>query len=36
VVGSPNEAIVIGAPVELHWIERDGRPFPAFALRGEL
>ena len=29
-----NDAIVIGAPVELTWIERDGRPFPAFALRG--
>lgn len=33
VVGSPNDAIVIGAPVELRWIERDGCPFPAFALR---
>ena len=32
VVGSSNDAIVIGAPVELCWIERDGRPFPAFAL----
>lgn len=33
VVGAPNERIVIGAPVDLTWIERDGRPFPVFALR---
>ncbi|MEX1008703.1 MAG: zinc ribbon domain-containing protein [Acidimicrobiia bacterium] len=32
VVGSPNDDIVIGAPVELVWIERDGRPFPVFRL----
>jgi uncharacterized OB-fold protein len=32
VVGSPNDDIVIGVPVELDWIERDGRPFPAFRL----
>jgi uncharacterized OB-fold protein len=32
VVGSPNDDIVIGAPVCLEWIERDGRPFPAFRL----
>ena len=32
VVGAPNEAIVIGAPVELDWIERDGAPFPVFRL----
>ncbi len=32
VVGSSNDDIVIGAPVELTWIERDGRPFPAFEL----
>jgi uncharacterized OB-fold protein len=32
VVGSSNDDIVIGAPVELDWIERDGRPFPAFRL----
>ena len=34
VVGRANEEIVIGAPVELTWIERDGHPFPAFTLRG--
>lgn len=33
VVGADNNRIVIGAPVELTWIERDGRPFPAFSLR---
>jgi len=33
VVGATNERIVIGAPVDLTWIERDGRPFPVFALR---
>jgi hypothetical protein len=32
VVGAENDRIVIGAAVELTWIERDGRPFPAFAL----
>lgn len=32
VVGASNDDIVIGAPVELTWIERDGRPFPAFKL----
>jgi len=35
VVGTDNDLIVIGAPVALRWIERDGRPFPAFALRDE-
>ena len=34
VVGSTNDTIVIGAPVELAWIERDGRPFPVFKLVG--
>ncbi len=34
VVGADNEEILIGAPVALTWIERDGRPFPAFRLRG--
>lgn len=32
VVGASNDDIVIGAPVELTWIERDGRQFPAFEL----
>ena len=32
VVGSSNDDIVIGVPVELDWIERDGRPVPAFRL----
>ena len=35
VVGAENERVVIGAPVVLTWIERDGRPFPAFALVDE-
>ena len=35
VVGSDNDRIVIGAAVELRGIERDGRPFPAFARRDE-
>ncbi len=34
VVGAANDDIVIGAPVALTWIERDGRPYPAFTLRG--
>jgi len=34
VVGAGNDDIVIGAPVALTWIERDGRPYPAFTLRG--
>ncbi|MCU1457919.1 MAG: hypothetical protein JWL73_2011 [Actinomycetia bacterium] len=33
VVDAGNVAIVIGTPVELSWIERDGRPFPVFRLR---
>ncbi len=33
VVGADNEQIVIGAPVDLAWIEREGRPLPAFTLR---
>jgi uncharacterized OB-fold protein len=33
VVGADNDRIVIGAPVDLTWIERDGRPFPTFSLR---
>lgn len=32
VVGAPNGRILIGAPVELEWIERDGVPHPAFRL----
>jgi uncharacterized OB-fold protein len=32
VVGVEHDQIVIGAAVRLQWIERDGRPFPAFAL----
>jgi len=32
VVGSPNEAIRIGARVELDWIERDGAPLPVFRI----
>jgi uncharacterized protein len=32
VVGSPNDDVVIGAPVELAWIDRDGVPVPAFRL----
>jgi hypothetical protein len=34
VVGAVNDDIVIGAPVELEWIERDDRPFPVFKLVG--
>jgi uncharacterized OB-fold protein len=33
VVGRALDEIVIGAPVELDWIERDGRPFPVFVLQ---
>lgn len=33
VVDAPIEAIRIGAPVELAWIDRYGAPFPAFRLR---
>jgi len=33
VVDAPIEAITIGAPVELAWIDRYGAPFPAFRLR---
>ena len=32
VVDASNDDIVIGAPVELDWTERDGRPFPVFRL----
>ena len=32
VIGSPNDDIVIDAPVELDWIERDGAPLPVFRL----
>ena len=32
VVGAPLEAIRIGAPVELDWIDRYGAPFPVFRL----
>ena len=32
VVGAANESVVIGAPVTLDWIERDGAPFPVFRL----
>jgi len=34
VIGVPKEDIVIGAPVELDWIERGGRPLPVFRLTG--
>ena len=33
VVGTPLEAIRIGLPVELVWIDRYGAPFPAFRPR---
>lgn len=33
VVGAPNEAIRIGARVELGWIDRNGAPFPVFEMR---
>ena len=33
VVGAPLDAIRIGAPVELAWIDRYGAPFPVFRLR---
>ena len=32
VVDAANDDIVIGKRVELTWIERDGRPYPAFQL----
>lgn len=32
VVGSPNEAITIGARVRLDWIDRAGTPLPVFRL----
>jgi len=32
VVDAEHERIVIGAAVGLQWTERDGRPFPVFAL----
>jgi uncharacterized OB-fold protein len=34
VVDAGNDDIVIGRPVELDWIERNGRPFPVFRLVG--
>jgi uncharacterized OB-fold protein len=34
VVDASNDDIVIGTLVGLTWIERDGRPFPAFKLAG--
>jgi uncharacterized OB-fold protein len=36
VAGARNDDIVIGAPVRLSWIERDGRPFPVFELADAL
>ena len=30
VIDCPHEAVAIGMPVEVAWIERDGVPFPAF------
>jgi uncharacterized OB-fold protein len=32
VVGSDNDDIVIGAPVTLDWLDRDGVPIPVFRL----
>jgi uncharacterized OB-fold protein len=32
VVGAANDDIVIGAPVTLDWIDREGVPVPAFRL----
>ncbi|HMC72374.1 MAG TPA: OB-fold domain-containing protein, partial [Mycobacteriales bacterium] len=32
IVGSPNEAISIGARVALDWVERDGDPLPVFRI----
>jgi uncharacterized OB-fold protein len=32
VIGSPNEAITIGARVQLDWIDRAGTPLPVFRL----
>jgi uncharacterized OB-fold protein len=32
VVGAENEHIVIGAPVTLDWLDRDGVPVPVFRL----
>jgi uncharacterized OB-fold protein len=32
VVGPDVDAIAIGDPVELTWIERNGEPFPAFRI----
>jgi uncharacterized OB-fold protein len=34
VVGSPNDDIVIGAPVTLDWLDREGVPIPVFRLTG--
>jgi uncharacterized OB-fold protein len=36
VVGAANADIVIGAPVELDWAERDGTPLPVFRLAGKV
>jgi uncharacterized protein len=32
VVGSTNEDIAIGKPVELDWTERNGRPYPVWRI----
>ncbi len=34
IVGAEHDDIVIGAPVALDWIERDGVPLPVFRLVG--
>jgi uncharacterized OB-fold protein len=33
VVDCPKESLVVGLPVEVHWVDRDGQPFPAFKPR---
>ncbi|HKE75876.1 MAG TPA: zinc ribbon domain-containing protein [Acidimicrobiales bacterium] len=35
VVGADRSSLVIGLPVELDWIEREGEPFPVFRPRAE-
>lgn len=32
IVDSPRDGIVVGAPVELVWLDRDGEPVPAFTV----
>jgi uncharacterized OB-fold protein len=32
IIGAAKEDIVLDAPVELAWVEREGRPVPAFRL----